>query len=86
MDLSTITAILALFLIAMVIFMLLTRNKEPKQPIDIASAYPHVEELVKQAFIAGTNEVKIVKMVREQTGAGLLDAKLYVDKVKATIQ
>ena len=86
MDLSTVTVILALFIIAMLIFLLLTRHKEPKPPIDIATAYPHVEELVKQAFAAGTNEVKIVKMVREQTGAGLLDAKLYVDKVKASIQ
>lgn len=84
MDLSTITMILGLFIISMLIFGWLTRNKEPKATINIEAAYPELAGLVRQSLAEGKDEVKVIKMVREQTGAGLVEAKVYVDKVKQT--
>ena len=84
MDLSTITIILGLFAISMLIFGWLTRDKQPKTTINIEAAYPELAGLVRQSLAEGKDEVKVIKMVREQTGAGLVEAKVYVDKVKQT--
>ncbi|PPA72297.1 hypothetical protein [Jeotgalibacillus proteolyticus] len=49
-------------------------------PIDTED--PHLQAHVREMISNGENDVKIIKSVREKTGASLLDAKKYVDRCK----
>lgn len=44
---------------------------------------PAARQLEVQALIDGGRDVEAVKRVREETGAGLLEAKRFVDQLKS---
>lgn len=76
--------ILSFFIIAAlvaIIGVLLTRRQKTKtHPTVLTDA--GLEQKVQVMLQQGDNKVPIVKFVREQTGAGLVEAKQFVDRVE----
>ena len=56
------------------------RSLQPAAPLEL----PAARQREVQALVDGGREVEAVKRVREETGAGLLEAKRYVDRLKSS--
>ena len=82
------TTQLSLFIITIcavcIISILLSKNKKLSQTKLVTINYdnPELVSDIQKMIRSNTDNVKIVKYVREKTGLGLVEAKKYIDNIK----